>query len=183
VPVAWARLTNERREPFFLWLHYFGPHEKLFGPDETPQPIDDWAERQEMILRRYDPDVLIADEQVGRVLATLDDLGLIDETIVIVHADHGQSLNEHDYFGHGRTIYDPTQRIPLIIRFPDRLPAARRVTRMARNIDLFPTIAELLGIPLPVVTDGASLLPVMRGEESSPSEEVYVELFLSRGSW
>jgi arylsulfatase A-like enzyme len=169
--IRWLR--EERREPFFLWLHYFGPHEK-------PQDTNDFFEQLRRQLREYDPDVVATDVQVGRVLTTLDALGLTAHTAVIVHADHGQSLIEHNYFGHGRYVYDSSQRVPLLMRWPEYLPAGRRVKRMVRNIDLFPTIAELMRVKLTVPVDGDSLLPVIAGgERNGEPEETYVETYLS----
>ncbi len=168
--IRWLR--EERRDPFFLWAHYLGPHEK-------PQPGTDEAERKRRQLAQYDPDTVIADAQVGRVLDTLDELGLTEETLVIVHADHGQSLTEHSYFGHGRYLYDPVQRIPMIMRLPGVIPAGARVTRMVRNIDIFPTVLAATGIPPTMPLDGIDLLPVVTGEDFGGPEEMYIETYLS----
>jgi arylsulfatase A-like enzyme len=171
--IRWLR--EERQEPFFLWLHYWGPHEK-------PQPTGDPAEQLGRQREQYDPDVVEADAQVGRVLATLDELGLRARTAVILHADHGQSLTEHDYFGHGRDVYDPCQHVPLLMRLPDRLPSGLRIRRLVRNIDLFPTMLDLMGVKLTVPVDGGSLLPLIAGKNNGEPEEVYVETYLSANS-
>jgi arylsulfatase A-like enzyme len=168
--VHWLR--EEKREPFFLWLHYFGPHEK-------PQGTGDIFKEVPLQQQQYDPDVVEADAQVGRVLATVDQLGLSARTAVIVHADHGQSLTEHDYFGHGRDLYDPCQHVPLLMRLPDRLPAGVRIRRLVRNIDLFPTILELMGVKLAVPVDGGSVLPTVTGKGNGEPEETYMETYLS----
>lgn len=168
--IAWLR--TERREPFFLWVHYLGPHDR-------PEPGDDPAAWPLPQVQRYDAYLTITDEQVGRVLDALDELGLRDNTAVILHADHGESLMEHNYFGHGRNVLDPTQRVPLLMRLPGRFPAGRRVTHLVRNLDLFPTVLDLLGVRLTVPVDGASLLPLISGSTASASEETYVETYLS----
>jgi arylsulfatase A-like enzyme len=168
--IRWLR--EEKREPFFLWAHYLGPHEK-------PQPGLEEKEKVSRQLAQYDPDTVITDEQVGRVLTALDDLGLTDHTLVIVHADHGQSLLEHSYFGHGRFLYDPVQRIPMLMRLPGVIPAGSRVSRMVRNIDIFPTVLGLTGIQPSMPLDGVDLLPIVTGEDLGGPEETYVETYLS----
>jgi arylsulfatase A-like enzyme len=168
--IRWLR--EERREPFFLWVHYFGPHEK------PQQQASSDEEQRQIQLAQYDPDVAFADEQVGRLLAVLDESGLTDHTAVILHADHGQSLGEHFYFGHGRRVYDPSQHIPLIMRLPGVIPIGRRVTRMVRNIDILPTVLDLTHVQASIPLDGVSLLPIMAGADLGGPEEVYVETYL-----
>ncbi len=171
--IRWLR--EERHEPFFLWVHYFGPHEK-------PQPGTSVFEERRIQLDRYDPDVVFADEQVGRVLTALEELGLAERTAVVLHADHGQSLLEHNYFGHGRYVYESGHRIPLIIRAPGLLPAGQRVRRLARNVDLFPTILDLAQVAATVPVDGENLVAVAKDHVDSDSEEAYVETYLSATS-
>ncbi|MBI3767349.1 MAG: sulfatase [Deltaproteobacteria bacterium] len=168
--IRWLRA--ERREPFFLWVHYFGPHEKRHG-------ADNYFEEVALQLKEYDADVTTADVQVGRVLDALDDLGLARRTAVILHADHGQSLAEHNFVGHGRYIYDVIQQVPLLIRLPGRLPAGRRVSQLVRNIDLLPTALALTGVALPTPVDGGSLLPLVDGSWADGTVETYVETYQS----
>lgn len=165
-------LREEMREPFFLWVHYFGPHEKPQPGSSSP------AETKKLQLEQYDPDVVFADEQVGRVLSSLDEMNLSDHTMVILHSDHGQSLMEHGYFGHGRNVYDPSQRIPLVMRLPETIPAGTRVTQMVGNIDIFPTVLAVTGIQPAMPLDGQDLLQTIAGKRSDP-EVVYTETYLS----
>ncbi len=167
--ITWLR--TERRGPFFLWIHYFGPHEKPTGLTG----LANIAKEQEIQVAAYDPDVAIVDAEIGRVLATLDALGLADDSVLIVHADHGQSLTEHGYFGHGRNVFDPTARIPLLVRAPDRVPPGRRDPLIARNVDILPTILALLQVQNPPRVDGIDLFaPRPQGEPST-----YIETYLS----
>ncbi len=172
--IEWLR--TQARAPFFLWLHYLGPHEK------THADLKDIAELQQRQRDEYDGDVLEADAQVGRVLAELDALGLWPSTADILHSDHGQSLTEHGYFGHGRNLYDPTQRVPLIVRAPDADVAGRRVSRLVRNLDVFPTVLDLFEIEHDGGSDGESLLRTARGEPTKRPDETYVETYLSATS-
>jgi arylsulfatase A-like enzyme len=165
-------LAGRDHEPFFLWVHYFGPHEK-------PQGLDDYFEERKIQLAAYDPDIVVADREVGRFLAALEASGVADRTAVILHADHGQSLLEHDYFGHGRYVFDTTQRVPLIIRPPQALAHPLRVAHMARNVDIMPTVIELLGLVPDEGLDGISLAATLRGAPLTGPEEAYVETYLS----
>jgi arylsulfatase A-like enzyme len=165
-------LTGQRREPFFLWVHYFGPHEK-------PQLTTDFFEERRLQLAAYDPDIVTADREVGRLLQAIDVAGLSDRTAIILHADHGQSLNQHDYFGHGRYVFDDCQHVPLIIRPPRPLPRGLRVAHLVRNLDIMPTVLALARIAPEGALDGTSLLGALRGEALQTPEETYVETYLS----
>ncbi len=167
--IAW--LQAKPKPPFLLWVHYFGPHERA----DTRLSEDESRAR---VLHDYDPDLQKTDQAVGRLLDALRETGFQQQTLVILHADHGQSLGEHYYFGHGKNLYDATLRIPLIMRFPGRLPAGRRVTAPARNVDIFPTALELAGYTVPPNLDGASLVAAINGGKSS-SDETYCETYLS----
>jgi arylsulfatase A-like enzyme len=168
--ITWLR--QERRDPFFLWIHYFGPHEKPTGY----VGLGNIEKEQSLQLAAYDPDVIEVDAEIGRVLATLDQLDLSRQTAVILHADHGQSLMEHGYFGHGRNIFDPTARIPLIIRAPDRVAPGVRDTTLARNVDILPTVLALIGSPNPVAGDGTNLF---EPRPDRADAETYLETYLS----
>ncbi len=148
--IAW--LSEARAEPFFLWVHFFGPHSK---PDWSI-PEEERLGRQ---LAMYDPDVRENDRQVGRLLAAVDEQGLRDDTLVIFHADHGESLGEQSYVGHGHLLNEATMRVPLILRLPGRIAAGLRVRTLGRNVDLFPTVLDAVGIPIPDSASGESLLP------------------------
>lgn len=167
---------NEAR-PFFLWVHYFGPHQK--DVDFT-QPI---AERWRRHIARYDGDVVLNDAAVGGLLEEIDRLGLRERTLVIFHADHGEMLGDRMYIGHGMDLYDPVLRIPLIVRLPGRIPAGVRVRAMARNIDLFPTVLEVAGIRPGNQLSGSSLLPHVESARASaagslPEVDMYAETYM-----
>jgi arylsulfatase A-like enzyme len=149
--LEWLRDAPSR--PFFLWVHYFGPHSK---PDwRVPEP-----ERLRRQLARYGPDVRIVDREIGRLLDALADLGAAEDALVIFHADHGESLGENEYVGHGQLLNDASMRIPLILRWPGRIAAGRRSAVLVRNVDIFPTVLEAARIPVPGTPSGRSLLPL-----------------------
>jgi arylsulfatase A-like enzyme len=152
--VALRWLADERSEPFFLWVHYFGPHEK---PDW--RVAEDRRERARIGM--YDPDTVDTDAEVGRLLAGLREAGLEDETLIIFHADHGESLGEQGLVGHGQLLNEATMRIPLILRFPPRVAAGARVEGLVRNVDIFPTVLDAVGIEGERTLSGESLLPLV----------------------
>ena len=152
-------LENRPEGRFFLWLHYFGPHERI----KTGQ------HQGQRILNDYDWDLLHTDEALRRLLVTLDATGLTENTLVVFHSDHGQSLAEHKLIGHSRTMYEPEIRIPLIFRHPRSITPDARIDELARNVDIMPSILDYLRLPLPAGLAGRSLKPMMEGEEPAPS--------------
>ena len=162
---ALAWLSEERVDPFFLWVHYFGPHEK-----------PDWRvieERRELRrIRMYDPDTETADREVGRLVEALEGLGLAESTLVVFHSDHGESLGEHGLVGHGQLLNAASMRIPLIMRYPARIERGVRVAELARNVDVFPTVLDVVGIAGDRELSGESLLPLI----GSPAERGWTAL-------
>lgn len=148
--IAW--LDHHDQHPFFLWVHFFGPHEKERPPKgSSPQ----WVAAQ---IAAYDPAVEFADQQVGRLLERISSDPRNDQTVILFHSDHGQSLNEHGIFGHGTDLYDTTAHVPLIVRLPQQARAGERVRRLVRNLDIFPTILRLANAGSAGATDGHDLL-------------------------
>jgi arylsulfatase A-like enzyme len=116
----------------------------------------------------YRAEVAAVDLAVGTVLDALDDLGLARDTLVVCLSDHGEELWEHGGIEHGHSVYDEVVRIPLLMRWPGRLPRGARVPALARTVDVVPTVVELLGLDAAPATDGRSLLAALRGEEAEP---------------
>jgi arylsulfatase A-like enzyme len=125
----------------------------------------------EYLSALYDGGVLECDRQVGAFLDTLEELGLRDRTLVVVTSDHGEELGEHypSYSGdHGHCLLDTLVRVPLIIHDPRvGLAAGSRIPHQVRLMDVMPTVVEMLGASAADDLEGASLLPLMRGEAES----------------
>ena len=136
-----------------------GPLQGLIGRDPGPaSPLD----RRLMAL--YAGEVSYVDSAIGELLQGLEERGLLDETLVIVTADHGETFVEHhDLWNHGLWTYQTTVRVPLILRFPDDRYLGRVVQTPVSNIDVLPTVCELLQLPLPERCEGVSLVPLMQG--------------------
>jgi arylsulfatase A-like enzyme len=128
----------------------------------------------------YDGEVRVFDDLVGRWTAALEELGVLDDTLVVVVADHGEELLERGHVGHSScnlrgTLYEESIKVPLIMRYPRRLPGGAVVQRQISQIDVMPTILDLLGIPAPDFMDGSSLLPLVEGAQTGPPREAYAE--------
>jgi arylsulfatase A-like enzyme/Flp pilus assembly protein TadD len=151
--------------PFFVWVHVFDPH----APYDAPSP---WRERYRAAA--YDGEVAYADAQLGRLLMWLDDEGLRDSTLVVATSDHGEGLGDHGEDEHLFLIYDSTLSVPLLLRWPERLPAGARIRGQFRSVDLMPTVLELVGAP-PVPTTGVSRARALQDGTAIPDNESYAE--------
>ena len=146
----WLKLHAQER--FFLWAHYYDPHE----PYDPPEPY-----KTRYANDPYSGEIAYTDEQAGRLLEFLDQRHLRDRTLVVVIGDHGESLGSHGEMNHGIFIYDDTVHVPLILAGPE-VPAAKAITSQVRSIDLLPTIAEFLGLPPKADAQGVSLWSLIR---------------------
>jgi arylsulfatase A-like enzyme len=100
------------------------------------------------------------DENIGAVLQVLEQQALLDDTAIIWSSDHGFFLGEHRFYDK-RLMYEPSIRIPLMIRYPPRIAAATTATRMALNLDLAPTLLDLVRLTPPAHFQGSSLMPLL----------------------
>jgi arylsulfatase A-like enzyme len=184
-PVALKWLEANTKKPFFLWVHYFDPHspynlrEKFADPESSGHPttvIDPLDEEMENRIRRYDSEIGYADHYIGRLLDRVDRLGLRESTIVVLTSDHGEALGEHGYVGHGRRLSEGIVRVPLMIRYPGKVPAGEVIQEPVSVLDISPTIIEMTGIEklaidqqaLPWSFAGRSLAGAIRGDEQLP---------------
>jgi arylsulfatase A-like enzyme len=169
--------ANGQDQPFFLFLAYNAPH----FPIEPPQ---DWLDR----VQQRAPDLPLKramnvafvehlDHGIGRVLATLKTTGLDRNTLVVFTADNGGSLphaQNNDPWRDGKqSHYDGGLRVPFIARWPGRISAGSRSHYSGLIFDLFPTFLELAGVNPPADLDAVSLAPVLRGEPTDPTRELY----------
>lgn len=154
------RELSSGERPFFLWVHLFNVHQPYLSRTETSrfgqEPVD-----------LYDEEIVLADEQLGRILEALGELGLDDSTIVIVASDHGEAFGEHGTSGHSETLYEEELRSVLMMRVPS--VAARDVSTRVGLFDLTPTVLNLVGAPEPTEVPSRSLVGLMTG--ASPPED------------
>jgi arylsulfatase A-like enzyme len=116
------------------------------------------------LVSRYAAEVRYLDGEVGRLLDGLAERGILEDALVILVADHGETLLDHcDVYNHGLAVYQSTVHVPLIVRFPDGSGAGRRVATGVSNVDVLPTVVELLDLASPARIDGVSLVPALEG--------------------
>ena len=126
------------------------------------------------VTAQYDGEVAYMDACIQRILTRIDELGLRDDTLVVLNGDHGETLDEHDcYFDH-HGIYECTLKVPLMMRLPGKLPEGKRVPGYNQHKDLVPTILDLLGIRTRISFDGRNLMPLVRGTRLTHESEFYI---------
>jgi arylsulfatase A-like enzyme len=179
--IAW--IEQNRHDRFFLFVHTYAVHFPYFAPEAyqlttwhdgvTERPIAEASDNEKLHLH-YAADVRFADEQVGRLVDTLERLGLARRTIVIVTSDHGEAFFEHHgRWGHGMLIHDEIMHVPVVMWGPGRIPAGRRIRTPVSLVDLPPTILELAGVPPLTDIDGESQVARMRGGPEDLDRIVY----------
>ncbi len=164
VALDWLRTVAPGRR-FFLWVHYFDPHD----PYDPPAPF---AER--FPGRPYEGEIAYADHALGRLLEGTRESGRLDSTLVCVTADHGEGLGDHGESRHSIFLYDSTMRVPLLLWRPGSVPAGR-IRGIARLLDVAPTLLDLLGLPVPAGMSGRSLVPALATGAIEAKEGVYME--------
>ena len=190
---ALAWIDSVPGKPFFLFAHYYDPHE----PYAPPAPYDEFFEEDysgsigntfvlhdhfpdvkgmnfeplgaltredwDHIRTLYDGEIRFTDEAIADLLDGLKERGLDENTLVVFLSDHGEEFFEHKGFGHGHTLYGEVIRVPLIMWYPGSLPGGHRVKSQVRLIDVMPTVLDILGLPGEDHMEGVSLLPCIEG--------------------
>jgi len=205
-------LESMADKPFFLFLRHMDPHTpylppppfmRIFyeGDEKDPskhslEPVfafkpfaeffKSWmppgVTDADFIIALYDASLAYMDACIQHILTRLEELDLMEKTLIIVTSDHGESLMEHEcYFDH-HGLYEPTLHVPLIYRCPDVLPEGKRVKGFVLQQDLTPTVLEILGygdIAERLKMDGKSVIPLIKGERPTN----YSEFYISECTW
>ena len=150
--LSWVR-ARPRGRPWFLWVHYYDPHDPYTPPERFRRPGPRGS---------YDGEVAAVDEAIGRLREGLARVPSPNGLLTVVTADHGESLGEHGEETHGFFVYESTLQVPLLFHFPGRVRPGASVLP-ARLVDVAPTILELAAQPALPEIDGVSLLPLLRG--------------------
>jgi arylsulfatase A-like enzyme len=120
------------------------------------------------IRHRYRQEVAAVDTKLGELLHEMDDRRLLDDAVVVVTSDHGEGLGDHGLVAHIEQLYDSLLSVPLIMWAPGRLPEGAVVSEAVGLVDVYPTLAELLDLPMPEAVVGRSLVDVAHGRPSAP---------------
>ncbi len=152
--------------PFFVWLHLFDPHVP-YDPPEADAKLSPTP---------YDGEIASVDRQIGRLITALEREGILDETILAFTSDHGESLGEHQEATHAIFIYESTVHVPLIFRYPRKLPAHGIYAGATRSADIMPTLLALAG-KHSNATQGRDLSGALAGASPAQSVVQYSESF------
>lgn len=151
--VALERLEKHGEGPLLIFMHWMDAHDPYdAGGTEGSE------------FERYLRELELYDEQVGRIWAFLDERDLLGRSIVLFTSDHGEALGEHNIPHHGTSIYEVLVRVPLMIRVPSVLP--RQVDQPVTQLDIAPTLLDLMGVATPGDYMGQSLVPFLRGQNA-----------------
>ena len=191
-------------KPFFLFLRHMDPHapylpptpfERIFyhGDECDPsnksmepvlsfKPFRDFLASwmppgitdKDYVIAQYDGAIAYMDACIQSIFTALEAHGIMDETIIVVNGDHGETLYDHECWFDHHGIYDTVLYVPLIIRYPGQIPAGKRVKGFNQHKDLLPTLMELAGIETGIAYNGRSLLPLINGEVASYDSEFYI---------
>ena len=197
------RLAGQN-QPFFLFLRHMDPHSPYLPPEPYERmfyhgnecdpsnrsmdpvmnfnPFCDYFATwmppgitdAEYVIAQYDGAIAYMDACIQSIFNTLEAIGILDDTIVILNGDHGETLYDHECWFDHHGLYDVTLHVPLIVRYPHKVPAGRRVVGYNQHKDLVPTILELAEIDSGTSFDGQSLLPMVNGQITSHESEIYI---------
>jgi arylsulfatase A-like enzyme len=196
-----AFIRRHAGEPFFAVAGFYAPHTPLnppqrfvdmYEPAQLPEPVmnegedrfglspDEWRR----VRAHYYALVSHVDDQVGRILAALDDAGLRDETIVIFTSDHGEHLGDHGLIQKGPPGYDSCAHVPLIVSWPGRIGGGAAPAELIEAVDLAPTVLDCCGVQAPPFFQGRSFRPLLEGGDYEERASVFIEHRIPFGrSW
>jgi arylsulfatase A-like enzyme len=185
----WIEFNKDR--DFFLFIHTYQPHDPyvsplpyktrflseqarwthlnlmgyLGGKSGIFNPLS--QEERQNIIDLYDGEILYTDEGlIGPLLATLKEMSLFDQTMIIFTSDHGEEFFDHHGWGHGHSLYDELLKVPLLIKFPDKKFRGRRIENIVSLVDIVPTVLDEFRIGWSKSNiDGRSLVPLLTGKE------------------
>lgn len=201
--IAFIEEQAQTEGPFFLYVAFAMPHDPRIGPQEymdmyepgdvplpanylPVHPFDNgemtvrdeklapWPRTQEVVaehLADYYSVITYMDAEIGRILAALEESGEYENTIIIFSSDHGLAIGSHGLFGK-QNLYEHSMGVPLIFAGPG-IPAGQSTDAFAYLLDIFPTVCELTGTPIPDGVEGKSLAPILHGEAESVRESVF----------
>lgn len=163
--LALAWLDTVASRPFFLFLHLYEPH----SPYEPPEPF------KSRYASAYDGSIAAADAVVGDVVSHLKRRGLYDRSLVVLLSDHGEGLGDHGEDYHGILLYREALQVPLLVKLPGEERRGTTIERPVGLVDVFPTVADLLGLKRPTGLRGVSLFAA-----GGPPRPLYAETYYPR---
>ena len=197
------RLAGDKK-PFFLFMRHMDPHSPYMPPlpyerifydgnelDKKNHSLDpvmkfkpfcdyfaSWfppfCKDKDYVIAQYDGAVAYMDACIASIFTSIQELGIEEDTLVVIDSDHGETLYDHDcYFDH-HGLYECTLHIPLVFVLPGRISAGKRISQTTQMKDITPTILDILGVQSKIKFDGRSLLPLIAGGSLAPEPEFYI---------
>jgi arylsulfatase A-like enzyme len=170
--IEFAKQNQDRK--FLLYAHYMDVHQYAY--DDAAAALGFGASLSDA----YDASIHWVDANIDALLSTLDELDLLERTVVVIASDHGEAFREHGREGHATNIYREVVEVPLILMLPFRLSEPLVVEPLVRNVDIWPTLLDLAGLPPLPQTDGVSLVPLIeaaarREPVTTPASLAYLD--------
>ncbi len=196
---GWLERRHDSSKPFFMFVNYFEPHLLYNPPedwrrkfiedsetvmkmrkmnvrtlyrmlaDESKEGLALSAEEISALRGLYEAEIAYLDMRIGELVKYLGDQGYLENTFLILTADHGENIGEHNLLDHQLSLYDTTLRIPLIIRYPSLVPSGVRIKAIAQSVDVFTTILDVASLSndnVGYTVAGKNLLSSIRGEDT-----------------
>ena len=164
-------LDAHRGKRFFLWVHYYDPHEPYDPPEKPGRTLQGGG---------YDREISYVDACLGDLVEKLRETGELDRALLVIAGDHGEGLGEHGENTHGLFLYEGTLHVPLLLRAPGLIPAGRSIGGAVELVDLAPTVADYLGLPAFTRAQGKSLRPRIEGTNDGRSAKAHAETMMPR---
>jgi len=155
-------LSQQPQGPFFIWLHFYDPHD----PYDPPSPF-----KEKYAQALYDGEIAYIDSVVGSFLETLRQRGLYQNSMIAIAADHGEAFGEHGEERHGMFLYDETVHVPVLLKMPEQKFAGQRIDSRVALVDIAPSLLQVAGVDAPLSVQGVSLLPLLEATQSSSNDK------------
>lgn len=211
VAIPEIKRLAEKDEPFFLFLRHMDPHspylppkpfERIFYDGNETDPENDSLDKMkafkpfadfitswipegctdaDYVDAQYDGAVAYMDACIQNIFQTVETLGIEEETIIIITSDHGETLNEHDCWYDHHGLYETNLVVPLILRFPGKLPEGKRFSDISLIKDIMPTLLNLAGIDTDIQFDGRNLMKLIKGEKEEFQTES--DFYITECTW
>lgn len=208
--IAFLRKAAKDPRPFFLYVAWGHPHDPRvvpkafmdkYKPGDVPLPLNylpvhpfdngemtirdeklaPWPRTKDVIrkhLADYYATITYLDHHLGRILQTLKEIGEYDNTIIIFSSDHGLAIGSHGLMGK-QSVYDHSMRVPFIISGPG-IPKGRSSNAFIYLFDVFPTVCDLCGVPIPEKVEGKSIVPIIQGKAPGVRDSVFLAYKVQR---
>ncbi len=194
--LGWLEENKDKPEPFFLFLHYFDPH-YIYDPPapynirEDGTTIEYFYEIEKLnkgqyslsssgtkdLVSLYDGEIRYMDYHLGELFNKLKQWNLMENTLIIITSDHGESFNEHEVWTHGNRLYQEQIHVPMIVHYPKLIPSGQIDSdHIVQLVDLMPTILDISQIPVPDNLQGRSWQPIFQSKPELNYSLAFMEL-------